>query len=64
MWSSIKKIAWFPIRDMLIHVAKIWSKRGGNGKPLQYSCYENLINMNRMKRQKDITLVDEIPLGG
>ena len=49
---------------MLIHVAKIWSKRGGNGKPLQYSCYENLINMNRMKRQKDITLVDEIPLGG
>ena len=49
---------------MLIHVAKTWSKRGGNGKPLQYSCYENLINMNRMKRQKDITLVDEIPLGG
>ena len=31
----------------------------GNGKPFQYSCLENLENMNSMKRQKDMTLKDE-----
>ena len=31
----------------------------GNGKPLQYSCFEN--PMNSMKRQKDRTLKDELP---
>ena len=31
----------------------------GNGKPLQYSCLEN--HMNSMKRQKDMTLKDELP---
>ena len=31
----------------------------GNGKPFQYSCLEN--PMNRMKRQKDRTLKDELP---
>ena len=30
-----------------------------NGKPLQYSCLEN--PMNSMKRQKDMTLKDELP---
>ena len=30
-----------------------------NGKPLQYSCLEN--TMNSMKRQKDMTLKDELP---
>ena len=30
-----------------------------NGKPLQYSCLEN--PMNSMKRQKDVTLKDELP---
>ena len=30
----------------------------GNGKPLQYSCLEN--PMNSMKRQKDMTLKDEL----
>ena len=34
-----------------------WSIEG-NGKPLQYSCLEN--PMNSMKRQKDITLKDEV----
>ena len=29
------------------------------GKPLQYSCLEN--SMNSMKRQKDMTLKDELP---
>ena len=30
-----------------------------NGKPLQYFCLEN--PMNRMKRQKDMILKDELP---
>ena len=38
---------------------RIWSTGEGNGKPLQYSCLENL--MNSMKRQKDRTLKDELP---
>ena len=38
---------------------KLWSTGEGNGKPLQYSCLEN--PMNRMKRQKDMTLKDEYP---
>ena len=42
---------------------KTWSTAEGNGKPLQYSCLEN--PMNSMKRQKDMTLKDELPrLGG
>ena len=38
---------------------KTWSTGEGNGKPLQYSCLENV--RNRMKRQKDMTLKDELP---
>ena len=38
---------------------KTWSTGERNGKPLQYSCLENPIN--RMKRQKDRTLKDELP---
>ena len=38
---------------------RIWPTGEGNGKPLQYSCLENL--MNNMKRQKDRTLKDELP---
>ena len=34
---------------------KTWSSGEGNGKPLQYSCFENPVNS--MKRQKDGTLV-------
>ena len=37
---------------------KMWSTGEGNGKPLQYSCFEN--PMNSMKRQKDRTLKDEL----
>ena len=36
---------------------KTWSKGEGNGKPLQYSCFQN--PMNSMKRQKDMK--DELP---
>ena len=41
---------------------KTWSTREGNGKPLQYSCFEN--PMNSMKRQIDRTLKDELPQVG
>ena len=38
---------------------RMWSTREGNGKPLQYSCLEN--PMNIMKRQKDRILKNELP---
>ena len=38
---------------------KTWSTGEGNGKPLQHSCLENPVNS--MKRQKDMTLKDEVP---
>ena len=38
---------------------RMWFTREGNGKTLQYSCFEN--PMNSMKRQKDRTLKDELP---
>ena len=37
---------------------KRWSIGEGNGKPLQYSCFEN--PTNSMKRQEDRTLKDEL----
>ena len=37
---------------------RMWSTGEGNGKPLQYSCLENL--MDSMKRQKERTLKDEL----
>ena len=37
----------------------MWSTGEGNGKPLQYSCLEN--PMNIMKRQKDSTPKEEVP---
>ena len=44
-------------RVMVERSDRMWST--GEGKPLQYSCLENL--MNSMKRQKDRTLKDELP---
>ena len=38
---------------------KMWSSGEGNGKPAQYSCLEKL--KDSMKRQKDMTLKDELP---
>ena len=38
---------------------KTWLTGEWNAKPLQYSCLENLINS--MKRQKDMTMKDELP---
>ena len=38
---------------------KMWSTGEGDGKPLQHSCLEN--PKNSMKRQKDMTLKNELP---
>ena len=46
-------------RVMVESSDKTWSTGEGNGKPLQYSCLEN--PMNIMKRQKDRTLKDKLP---
>ena len=46
-------------RVMVESSDKKWSTGEGNGKPLQDSCLEN--PMNSMKRQKDMTLKDELP---
>ena len=39
---------------------KMWPSGERNGKPLQHSCLEKN-PMNSMKRQKDMTLKDELP---
>ena len=38
---------------------RMWSPGEGNGKPFQYSCFEN--PKNSMKRQNDRTLKEELP---
>ena len=38
---------------------RMWSTGEGNGKPLQYSCLENL--MNSTKRQNDRIPKEELP---
>ena len=38
---------------------KTWFTGEGNGKPLWFSCFEN--PMNSVKRQKGMTLKDELP---
>ena len=38
---------------------KMWFTGGGNDNPLQYSCREN--PMNRMKRNRDMTIDDDLP---
>ena len=46
-------------RVMVESSDQMWSTGEGNGKPLQYSCLEN--TMNIMKRQRDKTLKEELP---
>ena len=45
-------------QDIVESSEKTWSSGEGNGKPLQYSCLED--PMSSMKRQKDMTLKDEL----
>ena len=47
------------VQVMVERYDRMWSTGEANGKPLQYSCLENL--MNSMKRQKDRTLKDKLP---
>ena len=44
---------------MLESSDKMWSTGKSNGKPLQNFCLEN--PKNSIKRQKDMTLKDELP---
>ena len=44
---------------MVERADRMWSTGEGNGKPLQYSCLESL--MNSMKRQNDRILKKELP---
>ena len=59
------KLSAIPSRDtqdrqvMVESSEKTWSTGDWNGKPFQYSCFENPINS--MKRQKDRTLKDQLP---
>ena len=46
-------------RVMVERSDRMWSSGEGNGKPLQYSCLENL--MNSMKKQNDKILKEELP---
>ena len=46
-------------RVMVESSDKRWYTGKGNGKPLQHSCLEN--PLNTIKRQKDMTLKDELP---
>ena len=46
-------------RVMVERSDRMWSTGEGNGKPLQYSCLENV--MNSMKRQNDRILKGELP---
>ena len=49
-----------PDRQIMVETSdRMWSTGEGNGKPLQHSCLEN--PMNSMKRQKYMTLKDELP---
>ena len=64
-WSNSMKLWAMPCgatqdgRGMVETSDKMRSTGEGNGKPLQYSCLVN--PMNSMKRQKDMTLKDELP---
>ena len=46
-------------RVMVERSDRTWSTGEGNGKPLQYSFFEN--PMNSVKRQNDRTLKEELP---
>ena len=46
-------------RVMVESSDRMWSTGEGNGKPLQYSCLQNLLNS--MKRQNDRIPKEELP---
>ena len=58
-WALIIHFNFSSSNIMVESSDKMWSTGEGNGKPLQHSCRKN--PMNSMKRQKDMTLKDELP---
>ena len=44
--------------DLVKSFDKMWNTGAGNGKPFQYFCHE--YPMESMKRQKNVTLEDEL----
>ena len=58
LWAKLCK-ATQERQVMVVSSDKTWSTGEGNGKPLQYSCFEN--PTNSLKRQKDRTLKNELP---
>ena len=46
---------------MSVLTDRTWSTGGKNGKPLQYCCHKNPMNMNSMKKLKDMTPEDQTP---
>ena len=59
LWAMPCKATQDRRRDIAESSDKIWSTRGGNGKPLQYTCRENL--MDYIKRQNNMKSKDESP---
>ena len=57
--SNLLSICVFRSEVMVEKSDRMWSTGEGNGKPLQYSCLENL--MNNRKRQNDRILKEELP---
>ena len=51
-------IVWLQVNSR-VNYDRMWSTGEGNGKPLQFSCFEN--PMNSMKRQNDRILKRELP---
>ena len=59
-WNYEPCYVWPPkMEESWWRILTKWSNGEGNGKLLQHSCLEN--PMNSMKRQKDMTLKDELP---
>ena len=46
---------------MSVLTDRTWPTGGKNGKPLQYCCHKNPMNMNSMKKLKDMTPEDQTP---
>ena len=71
IWNSSTRIPSPPIALFIVMLSKahltshsrmsnrMWSTGKGNGRPLQYSCLEN--PMNRVKRQNNSILKEELP---
>ena len=62
-WTCVGKVTSLLLNMLsklvITFLDRMWSTGEGKGKLLQYSCLEN--PMNSMKRQKDMTLKDELP---